>query len=192
MAVIDSLTPEKGKVGHTGVVHGTGFKGNNASVTFGTANKPADSVQITSDEVVKFKVPATDVADREPWDRTKCIVNVSVGAASKSFIFQFDPPGTPPVLTSLDPANIPSSPTISTTARGADFTNNLGRVPDAVYLVEAGLSGDIHAETISAQSFSVTFTTGDERKSIPPLDVPYTVLVGFNDGSSVTGQLTVS
>ena len=59
MALIDSLTPETGKEGHTGVVHGNGFKGLAATIMFGNGT-PAEERLVRA----KKALASVDLTDR--------------------------------------------------------------------------------------------------------------------------------
>ena len=186
MALIEDLTPEKGKVGHTGVVHGNGFTGLSATITFGA--KSAGEIETKSDQVVKFKVPFTEASDRLPSDPSKCLVAVAIGDASRSFVFQYDPPGDPAVISRFDPDNLPAAVTLTTKAVGTNLANAQGRRPTSVFLVESGLAGTINEASISPTSFEFSVTSLTTR---PIPAGGYTVVVGFNDGSGASGGLTV-
>lgn len=176
---IDSMTPLKGKVGQTGVVHGTGFEGNAAAIKFGA--KSADDIKTVSDQLVKFKVPATDASDRLPSDASKVRVTVTIGDASAGFVFQYTAPGQEPTITAFDPPSVPSSTEIQTTVLGRDFTNPQGRTPTSTYLVETGTAGVVTDVDPEGQSLVATFVRGDP---FPP--GIYTVIVGFSDGSAAS------
>lgn len=186
MALIENLTPEKGKLGHTGVVHGDGFSGLTAAITFGA--KPAGEIETKSDQVVKFKVPFTDASDRLPADPSKCLVNVAIGDASRSFIFQYDPPGDPPAITGFDPNEFPTAVTVTTKAIGSSLANAQGRKPTTVFLVELGITGEINAASITPGSFEFSVSSPNSR---PIPAGAYTVVTGFNDGSGASGTLTL-
>ena len=64
-ASVSDVTPKKGKIGQTGVIHGAGFDAcSNVVVKFGIAGAIAPS-QVKSDQVIKYKVPPTPLGPQE-------------------------------------------------------------------------------------------------------------------------------
>lgn len=192
MPTIDDLTPLQGKSGHTGVVHGSGFSSLTATVLFGATS--AGEIATTSDKVVKFKIPVTGAGDRRPDDPTKANVTVAIGGVQASFVFQYDPTGTQPVITGFDPASFTTGTSRSpfthlvTKAMGSDFTNSQGRRPESAYIPDLGLKAtSVSFDPAMPGEVGLTF---DSPTNIPAS--AYVVLVGFSDDAGAAGSITVN
>jgi hypothetical protein len=177
-ATVNKITPGKGKVGNTAVVHGSGFSGGVVTVKFGRSLAHDVVVPGGADRLIRLKVPLRDALDPNPVNVT-VLVN-GVPAEGATLTFEYNPAGLQPVINSIDPSVVPPNVPFSVTVLGDNFTTNTGRAPSQVYLIQSDfvqqgfLSG---GHTGSA--FSANF------QPIGPLGF-YELVVGFSDGSGAS------
>ena len=175
-ATVDKITPSKGKVGRTVVVHGSGFKAGPVTVKFGQS--PAEGVKTLDDKKIKVIVPEKNVLDPNPVKVTVTVAGVpALGDAE----FLYHAPGQEPVIESVEPESTIVGQPFAIKVTGSDFTTPQGREPNQVVLVGPETVWGTVVSIESATCFVAEF---------PPVAIvgDYTLLVGFSDGTEATAE----
>ncbi len=175
-ATVDQITPSKGKVGKTAVIHGSELKGGTVVVKFGKS--VAQDVTVLNDRTVKVTVPNRDALDPNP---VKVTVTVDGVPAMGDLEFYYDPPGPEPLITGFDPTEVMVGIPFSVMIVGTDFMTPQGRVPDQVFLFGPGIVmgwvvGGVTATGFVAEFPAVAFAGY------------YLIVVGFSDGSGASAE----
>jgi len=171
---VTEITPKKGKVGQNGIIHGQGLGGGDIKVKFGSAGVAAENVQGLNDKAIKVTVPLKSALDPNP---VKVAVTVDGVPVEGDIWFLYDPPGTPPVVTGIDPPSVQEGEPFTLLVTGTDFTTPQGRVPYEIFLVSSAhlISGMIDVGSVTETSFRATF--------LPAEVGVYKPVVGFSDGT---------
>lgn len=176
-ARVDSITPSKGKVGHTAVVHGEGFKGGAVTVKFGSADLVPASVP--TDKVAKITIPNKAATDPDPVPVKLFVDDVLVPG---DITFEYDPAGPEPMIIGYSPPSALIGEDFSIVVEGTDFMTPHGRVPDQIVLMGPDVIwGSVDFSTATDTSLAAGF---------PPAAIPgdYEILVGFSDGSGASAE----
>jgi hypothetical protein len=198
MVTVDRLTPAKGGVGNTLVIHGSGFAPNTVAVKFGS--RACDDIQVTpSGRQVTVNIPVKYAFDPNPVLVEVYVngvkVDPSVGPPLK---FEYNPAGELPRIDDFQFSSnaiiIPSSPKViyanmqfDVTFKGDNFVTG-PRTVSAVWAVGES-NGTLFKNSAVVGSpqkaaFTVTFGTdpqGSGQLGLP-LDSHYFV-IEFSDGA---------
>lgn len=173
---VRSITPSKGKVGNTAVIHGEGFQGGTVTVKFGSA--AVQDMDIPNDKTIKVTIPNRDARDPDPVTVTVTVNGVPAGESP----FSYKIIGPEPQIISFVPLSVPAGIEFSLEIVGTDFTSAQGRMPDQVLLI--GLEtiwGWIIPESVTETSFATEFPA-------TTLAGDYEIVVGFSDGSGASAE----
>lgn len=173
---VTRITPSKGMVGKTLVVHGSDLRGNNIVVRFGTAK--AQEGEPINDKAIKVTIPNKNALDPDPIKVTVTVDGVSAGEVP----FSYKILGAEPAVTNYGHKQGKLGLQINVMIEGTDFTTPQGRKPDQIFLFgPETIQGIIDTSNVTATDFAAWF-------DLPPTKIPgvYLVVVGFSDGSGVT------
>jgi hypothetical protein len=175
---VSGITPKSGKVGHTAVIHGSGFKGAGVEIKFGEAK--AEKVDINSDRVIRCTVPPKHPLDIffniDPVPVTVTIDGILVGEVQFSYKTQ----KPEPVITSFDPPFAVEGTEFTIMMYGTGLMTPQGRVPDRAFLI----GPEVVEAAVFAESESVM---GVEPSPFMPVG-SYEILVSFSDGSGAVAE----
>ena len=176
---VTRITPSKGKVGNTAVIHGSELTGSSVVVKFGQSE--AQDVKPLNDKAIKVTIPNRHATDPNP---VKVTVTIDGASATGDLEFLYDPPGPEPAIEGVDPSEAQVGTIIGVTVIGTDFTTPQGREPNQIFLFGPETIQGIIVGSSTATSF---------KAEIPPAAIPgvYLIVAGFNDGSGASYPFTV-
>lgn len=178
-AEVTKITPSKGKVGNTAVIHGSALSGSGFVVKFGQSQ--VQDVKPLNDKAIRITIPNRHAIDANP---VKVTVTIDGNPATGDLEFLYDPSGPEPIIESVYPPEAEVGAIIGLTVIGTDFMTPQGRMPDQVFLFgPETIQGFVIGEA-TATSFNAEF---------PPAAIPgiYLIVVGFSDGSGASHPLTL-
>lgn len=172
----EKITPSKGKVGQTVVIHGSGLKSASTAVKFGSS--PASNVEAVNNKTVKLTVPNRNALDPNPVQVT---VTVDGVPAAGDLLFFYDPPGPTPLITDFDPTTAEVGMPITIFICGTDFTTPQGRMPAQIFLFGPTTIEGIVVGSATETNFTAEFPATTEKGV-------YLLIVGFSDGSGANAE----
>ena len=180
---VNDMTPQKGKVSGTALIHGNGLRGSSIVVKFGLAQAIDAANPGNSDENIKMTIPNKD--PRNTGDTVQVTVAIDGEVAqlpSGGLSFSYNIPQPAPTISGF--SSSPVAPlqlgqAFIATFTGTDLTTSSGRVPDTFYAIGADNEQGTLSGTPTAKSISATFPGLQQGGD-------YQFFIGFNDGSGVT------
>lgn len=173
---VRSITPSKGRVGNTAVIHGEGFRGATVAVKFGNAT--VQDMDIPNDKTIKVTIPTRDARDPDPVLVTITVNGLPAGEAP----FSYKIIGPEPHIGSFVPLSVPAEIAFSLEIMGTDFVSPQGRLPDQILLIgPETIWGWIVTGSITEASFTAEFPAAT-------LAGDYEIVVGFSDGSGASAE----
>lgn len=131
MAKVDKITPKKGKVGHTAVLHGDGLGGGQIEVKFGRAQGGNPHNPGGSTQNIVVTVLTKDALDSgSTVNVTVKIGGTAVGIPPAGISFDYNVPLPEPVITGVFASHDSATARLTATLTGTDFVT-AQRQPDS-------------------------------------------------------------
>jgi len=183
MASIAKMTPNKGKVGNTAVMHGSELTGNLFEVRFGRA-QATDAVNPgNSSENIKCTVPNRNAQDPSPVNVTVKIDGVAVELPPEGLKFEYNVPLPEAEIREVTGIVYGTDLKLAVTLNGLNFVNSQ-REPDTDNIFLVDVNGRLR--TVKGAILAGFTETRIQAEFSGVRPGTFYVVAGFSDGAGAT------
>jgi hypothetical protein len=181
-AKVEKVTPQKGKVGSTTVLHGSGLTGTHFVIKFGRTEASGAANPGNSSDNIKCEVPAKDARDPSPVQITIVIDGVPAELPPGGLTFEYNVPLPEPMITGVVGVTHAPDLAVNLSLEGENFVTPQ-RQPDAANIYLVGLEDQPTVQGLVESFTEATLTASFSEVLLAGM---YQIVAGFTDGAGAT------